>query len=299
MASGAGQDRECWAIVERVDGPTIYRPSSALTDYTEIIGHWHGTVSYRSRALPRGAVTVIIDVGQRQQLDFYAADGRTRLSVPPAFITGSHTASYVSDIAADEPVIAIHFRPGGAFPFFGIPLSELENTSVGLDQVWGRDGLELHERLIDASSAAARFGIVERFLLSRPWSSVNRDPCVGAAMTAIENNPSVRMAEIRDLVGMSTKRLIAAFRAEIGLSPKAFARIRRLQAALRLLNAGSIGGARIAADVGYFDQAHFVREFRSFTGMTPTQYAQQRIVLPSHVPVVRHKYPRQLAAGCS
>jgi hypothetical protein len=122
------------------DAPRIYRPASPLTDYTEIIGHWHGRVGYRSRALPRGAVTIIIDVGQRQQLDFYGADGRTRLSVPPAFITGSHTASYVSDIAAHEPVMAIHFRPGGAFPFFGIPLSDLENTYVGLDQVWGREG---------------------------------------------------------------------------------------------------------------------------------------------------------------
>jgi AraC-like DNA-binding protein len=53
---------------------------------------------------------------------------------------------------------------------------------------------------------------------------------------------------------------------------------------------------------GNFDQAHFVREFRSFTGMTPTQYAEQRILLPSHVPVaerVRHKYPRPLAAARS
>jgi AraC-like DNA-binding protein len=281
------------------DAPHIHRPASPLTDYTEIIGHWHGTVRYRSRALPRGAVTVIIDVGQRQQVDFYAADGQTRLTVPPAFITGSHTVSYVSDIAADEPAIAIHFRPGGAFPFLGMPLSELENTYVGLDEVWGRDGFELHERLIDAPTVAARVNVVENFLLSRPWSSVRRHPAVAAALAAIENNPSIRMADLRDLVGMSTKRLIAVFRAEVGLSPKAYARIRRLQAALRLLDAGSLGGARVAADVGYFDQAHFVREFRSFTGMTPTQYTERRILMPSHVPVVRHKYPRPLATACS
>jgi len=65
------------------DAPRVYRPASPLTDYTEIIGHWHGRVAYRSRALPRGAVTVVIDVGRRQQLDFYGADGHTRLSVPP------------------------------------------------------------------------------------------------------------------------------------------------------------------------------------------------------------------------
>jgi hypothetical protein len=100
--------------------PRMYRPVSALADHTEIIGHWHAHVGYRSGALPRGAITLIIDVGRRQQLDFYAADGRTRIKVPPAFLTGSHTASYVSEMAADEPTMAVHFRPGGAFPFLGI-----------------------------------------------------------------------------------------------------------------------------------------------------------------------------------
>jgi AraC-like DNA-binding protein len=124
---------------------------------------------------------------------------------------------------------------------------------------------------------------VETFLLSGPWPSGRRHPGAAAAVAAIEANPSIQMAEIRDLVGITTKRLIALFRAEIGLSPKAYARIRRLQPALRLL--GSMSGAQVAAEIGYFDQAHFVREFRSFTGMTPTQYTKQRLLLPSHFPV--------------
>jgi AraC-like DNA-binding protein len=281
-------------------GPRIYRPASPLADYIEFIGDWRSPeVDYWSRALPRGAVTVIFDVGQRQQLNFYAADGKTRLSVPPAFVTGSHTASYVSNIAADEPVMAVHFRPGGAFPFLGIPLGDLENAYVGVDQVWGREGRDLHERLIETSSTAGRFHILEEFLLSRPSSSVDRHPGVATAITAIEDNPSIRMADIRHQVGMATKRLIGLFRAEVGLSPKAYARVRRLQAALRLLSAGPVGGARIAAEVGYFDQAHFVRDFESFTGMTPTQYSQRRILLPSHVPLERHKFTRPLAASCS
>ena len=115
---------------------------------------------------------------------------------------------------------------------------------VGLDQVWGRAGMELHERLIDAPTMAARFSILENFLLSRPWSSARRHPGVAAALAAIEDNPSIRMADIRDLVGMSTKRLIALFRAEVGLSPKAYARIRRFQAALRLLGTGSRRSSR-------------------------------------------------------
>jgi AraC-like DNA-binding protein len=89
------------------------------------------------------------------------------------------------------------------------------------------------------------------------------------------------------------------FRAEVGLSPKAYARVRRLQAALRLLGGGPLGGAHVAAEVGYFDQAHFVRDFESFTGMTPTQYSQQRILLPSHVPVERPKFTRPPVAACA
>jgi AraC-like DNA-binding protein len=281
-------------------GPTCIRPGSPLGDCVESIGDWRSRdVDYWSRALPRGAATVIFDVGQRQQLDFYAADGTTRLGASPAFVTGTHTASYVSNIAADEPVMAIHFRPGGAFPFFGIPLGDLEDAYVDIDEVWGSDGRDLHERLIETSSSARRFQIVEEFLLSRPSLSVNRQPAVATAMAAIEDNPSVRMSEIRELVGTSTKRLTALFRAEVGLSPKAYARVRRLQAALRLLGAGPVSGARVAAEVGYFDQAHFVRDFESFTGMTPTQYSQQRILLPSHIPVERHKFTRPPVAACA
>lgn len=281
-------------------GPTCIRPASPLGDYVESIGDWRcPEVDYWSRALPRGAVTVIFDVGQRQQLHFYATDGTTRLTVPPAFITGSHTASYVSKIMAGEPVMAVHFRPGGAFPFLGIPLGDIEDAYIGIDEVWGADGRDLHERLIDTSSAEIRFQILEEFLLSRPWLSADLQPSVAATLAAIEDNPSIRMAEIHDLVGMSAKRLIAVFRAEVGLSPKAYARVRRLQAALRLLGEGPVGGARIAAEIGYFDQAHFVRDFESFTGMTPTQYTERRILLPSHVPVERPKFTRPPVAVCA
>jgi hypothetical protein len=111
--------------------------------------------------------------------------------------------------------MALHFRPGGAFPFLGIPLGDLEDAYVGIDEVWGSDGRDLHERLIETPSAASRFRILEEFLLSRPWLSVDRRPDVAAAMATIEDNPSIRMAGIQDLVGMSTKRLIALFRAEV------------------------------------------------------------------------------------
>ena len=117
----------------------------------------------------------------------------------------------------------------------------------------------------------------------------SRDPTVGAVLLAAERHPSLRVAEASALTGLSARRLIASFRAEVGLTPKTYLRVRRFQAAMRLLDAGDASGARIAADLGYFDQAHLVREFRSFTAMTPTEYTQRRTLLPSHIGINPHR----------
>ena len=125
---------------------------------------------------------------------------------------------------------------------------------------------------------------MESFLLYRMQvHDLQSHRAVAAVLETIELEPSMRVSDAHELTGLSPKRLTAVFRAEVGLAPKAYLRVRRLQAALRQLDTGRALGAAIAADLGYFDQAHFVREFCAFTAMTPTQYAQRRSWLPSHV----------------
>jgi AraC-like DNA-binding protein len=274
-------------------GLRLYRPASPLGDYIEYLGHWDsdGATPYKDRALPRGAATIVVDVGPRQHLSVYAADGDTRLAVPPAFVAGPHASSYVTDIVADSSVMAVHFRPAGASPFLGVGLGDLGNACVGLEIIWGHKWTLLHERLVETPSVSARFALLEAFLLSCARLAIVRDPVVAIVMDALETSPALTVAEMRELAGLSPKRLITLFRSEVGLAPKPYARVRRFQAALRRVQAGTARGADIAAAVGYFDQAHLVREFRSFTAMTPTEYMQRQIRLPSHVPVHREKYP--------
>lgn len=274
-------------------GPRLYRPSPALADFIDYYGYWDRAAGapHRSRALPRGAATVVIDVGGRTDVDFYAGDGHTRLDVPPAFIAGAGTASYVTGIDAAQTVMTVHFKPAGAVGFLGAALAGLEDACAGLAQVWGRPAAELHEQLLEAASATDRIALVEAFLLSH-----NRLPqrCpsaeIMAVLRSVESDPSVRISQVRAAVGWSPRRLTERFRAEVGLAPKAYQRVRRLQGALRRLDGDARRGADIAADLGYFDQAHFVREFREFTGMTPTQYADRRSWLPGHVELGQ-KYP--------
>ncbi|CAM5705346.1 helix-turn-helix domain-containing protein [Mycolicibacterium aubagnense] len=263
-------------------GPQLRRPRPPLNQHIDFFGYWShgGRASDRSRALPRGAATVVIDVGGRDRVDFFSSDGASRVPVEPAFLTGPGTLSYVTRIDPGEAVLTIHFRPGGALPFFGIPLADLENACVNLVDLWGAGAALLRERLIATPSWPRRIEIVEDFLLTR-LRPIHHS--LVPVLHAAERRPSLRVSEAAELTGFSAKRLIATFRNEIGLTPKAYLRVRRLQAALRLLDADAGAGADIAAALGYFDQPHFVREFRGFTSITPTQYAQRRGALPSHV----------------
>lgn len=263
-------------------GPVLLRPSPPLAAHVQFFGYWQNTqaITHHSRALPRGAATVIVDLSSRDQVDFYAADAATRLDVGAAFVAGAGVTSYVTQVDPSQTVLTIHFRPGGAAAFLPAPQGDLEDRCVDLDMIWGRDASILRARLSDTVSVRERVSLVESFLLARMRS---RDPAVDAVLIAAERQPSLRVADASALTGLSARRLIASFRTEVGLTPKTYLRVRRFQAAMKLLDAGDASGARIAADLGYFDQAHFVREFRAFTAMTPTQYRQRRTWLPSHV----------------
>lgn len=280
-------------------GPRLYRPCRALADCVDYYGYWEHTAGqpHRSRALPRGAATIIIDVSARQHVDFFAADGCTRVNVPPAFLAGAGTASYVTGIDTTQTVITVHFRTAGAAAFLAGGLGELENACAGLAELWGPPAAVLHEQLQSATSATRRIALIESFLLAR--RRVRPSDEIAAVLRTVESYPAVRISQLRAELGWSPRKLTERFRAEVGLAPKAYQRVRRLQGALRMLDGDAGRGADIAADLGYFDQAHFVRDFGEFTGMTPTQYAARRSPLPGHV-AVGQKYPSQsepVAAG--
>jgi AraC-like DNA-binding protein len=270
-------------------GPLLHRPASAVVaGHVDFFGYWASARVTdpqvdRSRALPRGAATVVVDLSGRTDIGLFAADGQTMLPVPPAFIVGPGRASYVTQIDPAHTVMTIHFRPAGALAFVGFPLGELEDACVGLTDLLGVRAALLHERLIETRSRAGRLAILEAFVLDRLQEHAGRlHPDVAWVLRTAERDPSTRVSTVHDSTRLSPKRLNAVFRSEVGLSPKAYFRVRRLQAALRALD-NATAGAAIAADLGYFDQAHLVREFKSFTTMTPTQYAKRRSSMPGHV----------------
>jgi AraC-like DNA-binding protein len=177
------------------------------------------------------------------------------------------------------------FHPGGAGPFFGRPAGELAGGDVPLECLWRpADAARLRERLLAAPTPSAAIGILEATLAAR-FDPPPPDTAVAAALAAFHRAPhAVRVEAVAEAVGLSRKRLLERFRDAVGLTPKQFCRVRRFQQALTQAHAArDVDWADVATSCGYYDQAHFIHDFRAFSGLTPTGYRAARTAFRNHV----------------
>ena len=222
--------------------------------------------------MPSGTMQLLVNLHE-DQLRSYHGEAATQLhSTRGASLSGACTEAFVIDTAEQRAIMGVSFRPGGAYPFFTAPADALRADAVELDQLWGRDGAVLRERLLELPTPAARLRTLEQILLARVVRSLRPDPALAVAIAALERE--VPVAAVGERLGWSPRRLIDRFNAQVGLTPKRFARVRRFQRVLATLARGDAPPwAALAQACGYFDQAHFIHDFRAFSGLHPTTYA--------------------------
>ncbi|TPK77533.1 AraC family transcriptional regulator [Mesorhizobium sp. B2-4-17] len=167
--------------------------------------------------------------------------------------------------------VQINFTPLGARRFFRLPMSKLTDSMVVLDDVLGIEGMALRERLGNAPNWTARFDLAEAFVTARLASAAETPPEIAWAYDRIVTSGGrTRIASLAERLGWSRKHLAGSFSNAIGIGPKTLSRIVRFNRALGLSRQQTADWADIAADCGYADQAHLVREFRELAGETPT-----------------------------
>jgi len=195
----------------------------------------------------------------------------------------------VIDTREHVSVMGVHFKPGGAFPLLGAAASELADSHVDLESLWGTSAIELRERLCAAATRAARFRLLENALAAHRFRPLEHHPAVGFALDAFARaESSLTVREVAQQAGLSQRRFIQLFAREVGISPKLFCRVRRFQQTLSLLRqTTSPNWAQLAFDCGYFDQSHLIHDFRLFADLSPTEYTRQRSerVMQNHVPL--------------
>jgi AraC-like DNA-binding protein len=175
-----------------------------------------------------------------------------------------------------------------------LPADELRNRHVALEDLWGRSATnEVRERLLAARSLNERYRIVEDLLFRiafKPLESLSQNGAVNYALERfIFASGMQKIAAVTDEIGLSQRRFIEVFKQKVGMTPKAFCRVMRFQQAIKKIARGpaanEIDWADLALDCGYFDQAHFVHDFRNFAGITPTEYAAGMNEHLNHVPI--------------
>jgi methylphosphotriester-DNA--protein-cysteine methyltransferase len=193
-------------------------------------------------------------------------------------VSGPRTEPMTLDTSRPLSIIGVSFKAGGGFPFVPMPAGELHNLTVPLEALWGSRADAVCEALLRTPSPAARCGILERALLAAARGRYVRHPAVCFAVGELGHRRRPRpVARVAEQIGVSQRRFIEMFRNEVGLTPKAFSRVCRFQHVLgRIGTLTAVDWASVANDCGYFDQAHFIHDFREFAGVSPTVYLRSR-----------------------
>lgn len=264
------------------------KPPAPLADLVESIWDWQAPqLAHRfERMLPVTNAGLIINLAEDQTRVYDDVPGLPCRRFAGAAIDAPRHRSFVIDTAEQVAVMGVVFRCGGAAPFFRERMDVLANEHVDLADIVGARAAGLRERLLEAGGAAARIALLHRWLLGIAGAATV--PAM-IAMTAarLQRAPSItRIANICNETGLSPRRFGTLFREHVGMSPKRYARLQRFRAVVASARRdGRVEWSRVAADCGFYDQPHLVREFRAFAGMTPSAYLASCGAHANHVPL--------------
>lgn len=239
------------------------------------------------RVLPSGAAQLIVNLAEDATRTYDPDNGFACLEGPGSIITGPASRYQVIDTAEQEFVAGVVFRPGGTAAFTRVPTYEIADGDVALDDLWGgRLGSALRSRVLEAKDADGQLDAIETVLRER-WRPRESHPAVRFAVQTLHRSPHLAsITRVTEASGLSAARLIEHFKRDVGLTPKRYCSVLRFQRALRHAHRGrNVDWTEVALDCGYYDQAHFIHDFRRFAGVTPSAYEQGRTPFQNHVTI--------------
>ncbi len=198
---------------------------------------------------------------------------------PRCFVIGQLTRILEIEPAGETGIFAVRFHPDGFLPFATLPVKQMENTAVALGKLFGKEGEETEQKILSASLTSDRIRFAEIFLLNRLTATETIDRMVRSAVeTLITANGQLSVEELSRQTDINRRQLERKFSSVIGLSPKQLSKAIRLQAALKmLLDRKFTRLTALAYEGEYYDQAHFIKDFREFTGLTPKEFYGDRL----------------------
>jgi AraC-like DNA-binding protein len=250
-----------------------YLPSTYLAPYVQCYWILRAPINPfpgSERLIPDGNIELIFNFG---------APYRRRSEADSQFIKGSHlvgerTEYYLIEQLGEINHLAVRFKPGGLYPFVRLPLVELTQQAIEVDVVFGPTIGEVEEQLFEAGDDLQRVDLLERFLLAQLNRVDRQEPLIQRLVAEImQTGGQLSITTLAGQFGVSYKQVERKFLAVVGVSPKFYSKIVRFLAVFDHMKSGSYRDWNsVAFSCGYYDQAHFIRDFKQFTGLTPGQF---------------------------
>jgi AraC-like DNA-binding protein len=267
------------------------KPKMPLGALVECLWYWEGAPAphRQERLLPQAQAAMILNLHD-DPIAIYEDEAGAR-SYGTAVFSGARSNCFTIDCDQQERVVGVQFASGGACPFFRMPMSELEDASFDMADLWGREAASVRERVLAAPTPRAMLQVLAACLEERlhlaERNTLRLHPAViyMARELDICDGPG-RVQAVTAKIGMSQRRVAQLFHEQVGVSPKTFHRVRRFQQTLqRLRGVHPVNWADLAIDCGYYDQAHLSHDFRQIAGMTPGAYLAAATDHLNHVPL--------------
>jgi len=254
--------------------PNIFEPHKNLIDFVQCywtIESLKEDTPLINTIVPDGTMKMIFHYGD---LYWHHPPNGQRFLQPRCFLIGQLTRPYIVEPKGNTGSFVVRFHPHGFLPFTTIPIKEMENTPVALDRLFGEDGTALEQKILRAKKTEERITFIETFLLDRLNSKEVTDRIVQSTIETITTaNGQLSVEELSQKSNLNRRQLSRKFSSDIGLSPKQLSKTIRLQATLKmLLNNDGTSLTDLAYENEFYDQAHFIKEFKAFTGLTPKEF---------------------------
>ena len=234
-----------------------YPPHPALAPYVACYWSITSPTPLINRILPDGCTDIII------------AD--------TVEVVGTMRQAILIPVDSQSLTIGVRFKPGGGAAFFRLPLHELTDATLDLHQLWGRCADELAEALAGVVRTQEKIIRLEMFLLQRLHLLPPFNPTLQSAIAAVRRvHGNISVTTLRTNLSLSERQLERCFLHSTGLTPRQFTRLTRFRQVVHLLHQPTLTLTDVAYRAGYYDQAHFIHDFKALAGTTPRDYRREQ-----------------------
>ncbi|MBL0358299.1 MAG: AraC family transcriptional regulator [Chitinophagaceae bacterium] len=225
------------------------------------------------RIVPTGHVFVVFELDNIPRNTFDNETLKPLKTFSKVWVSGTHRNFISISAHQHSEMLAIQFKPAGAFPFLHCPLQELNDKVVSAKEVFGKEVMELREKVFVAENPQAKFNLVSNWLENRFDNKKQAPEYLLAFIERLQKEAVSNLNKIIDSYPATQKQLIDHFKKYVGLTPKYYHRILRFNEILKIINKKErLSWTDVAYSCDYSDQSHFIKEFSLFSGFNPQEF---------------------------